>query len=361
MWFFTMLVTFHDNKCLLQDLDSHKMIGLGEQFEGLYRLVLDFSAFPLHNNSFIYHVSTNKNMTIPSSTLWHFKLWHVSHKRLSHMSKLYPSLSFDHQATCDICHFVRQKKLPFTNSLYVACSKFELLHFDIWGPLSITFVHNHRYFLTILDDYSIFVWIVLLKNKSKVSQHVKNFITLIENQYHITPKIVRSDNGPEFLLNSFYASKGIFHHKSCVETPQQHVRVKRKYQHILNVGRALLYQSKLPASYWSYALLHATFIINRVTSPTLHNKSPYKLLHDKFPDIDSFKVFGSLCYSTSLHSHITKLAARARKFVFLGYSIGFKGFVLLDIHTIEIHISTHVSFHEHIPPYPPSSSSITTD
>jgi len=199
----------------------------------------------------------------------------------------------------------------------------------------------------------------LLKNKSEVSQHVKNFITLIENQYHITPKTVRSDNGPGFLLNFFYASKGIFHHKSSVETPHQNGRVERKHQHILNVGRALLYQSKLLASYWSYALLHATFIINRVTSPTLHNKLPYQLLHNKVPDIDSLKVFGSLCYSTSLHSHRTKLAARARKSVFLGYSIGFEGFVFLDIHTREIHIYRHVSFHEHILHYPTSSSFIT--
>jgi hypothetical protein len=288
-------------------------------------------------------------------------LGHVSRKRLSHMSNIYPSLTFDHKATCDICHFAKQKQLPFSNSLSIASNKFELLHFDIWDPLSITSVHNYRYFLTILDDYSRFVWIVLLKNKSEVSQHVKNFITLIETQYHITPKIVRTDNGPKFLLNSFYASNGIFHHKSCVETPQQNHMVERKHQHILNVGRALLYQSKLPASYWSYALLHAAFIINRVTSPTLSNKSPYELLRNKVPDIDSFKVFGSLCYSTSLHSHRTKLAARVRKSVFLGYSIGFKGFVLLDIQTREIDISRHVSLHEHILPYPPSSSSITTD
>lgn len=72
-------------------------------------------------------------------------------------------------------------------------------------------------------------------------------------------------------------------------------------------------------------------------------------------------MFGSLCYSTSLDSHRTKLAARAKKFVFLGYSIAFKGFVLLDIHTREIHISRHVSFHEYIFPYPPSSSYITID
>jgi len=141
---------------------------------------------------------------------------------------------------------------------------------------------------------------------------------------------------------AFYASKGILHHRSCVETPQQNGRVERKHQHILNVGRALLYQSKLPTSYWSYALLHATFIINRVTSPTLHNKSPYQLLHNKVLNVESFKVFGSLCYSSTLQVQRSKLLSRARKSVFLGYSIGFKGSVLLDIHSREIHISRHI-------------------
>ena len=187
--------------------------------------------------------------------------------------------------------------------------------------------------LTILDDYSRFVWIVLLKSKSEVSQHVKNFINLINTLYHITPKIVRFDNGRAFLFNSFYASKCIVHHKSCVETPQQNGRVERKHQHFLNVSRALLYQSKLPSSYLSYALLHAIYIINRFTSPTLHNKSPYQLLHDTIPDVQSFKVFGSVCYSTSLQSHRTKLSAKAIKSVFLGYVVGYKGYVLLDIHT----------------------------
>jgi hypothetical protein len=272
------------------------------------------------------------------------------------MSSLYPSFQFDNKATCDICHFARQRKLSFPISTSIATSKFELLHFDIWGPLATPSVHNHRYFLTILDDHSRFVWIILLKHKSEVPSHVQNFVTLIETQFHITPKTIRTDNGPEFLLPSYYASKGIIHHKSCVETPQQNGRVERKHQHLLNVGRALLYQSKLPKCYLSYAILHATFIINRVTTPVLHNKSPYQCLYGSLPSIDSFKVFGSLCYASTLQVHKTKLDSRARKSLFLGYTTGMKGYVLLDLHSREIFVSRHVIFHEHILPYQKSPS-----
>lgn len=43
---------------------------------------------------------------------------------------------------------------------------------------------------------------------------------MIENQFHITPKVVKRDNGPAFFIPSFYASKGIVHHLSCVETSE---------------------------------------------------------------------------------------------------------------------------------------------
>jgi hypothetical protein len=260
---------------------------------------------------------------------------------------------------CDICHFAKQRKLPFNTSHSIAKTNFELLHFDIWGPLSTTSIHGHRYFLTILDDHSRFVWIILLKSKASVSLHVQNFITLIENQFHITPKVNRSDNGPEFFLTEFLASKGIMHQKSCVETPQQNGRVERKHQHILNVGRALLFQSKLHKQFWSYALLHATFLINIVSTPLLNNQSPYQILYNQTLDISHFKVFGSLCFASTLTSHRSKLDSRARKAFFLGYPPGMKGYVLYDLHSHNIFVSRHVTFYDHILPYNANTSNPT--
>jgi len=37
---------------------------------------------------------------------------------------------------------------------------------DIWGPLAITYVDGHKYFLTVVDDFSRHTWIFLLKTKS---------------------------------------------------------------------------------------------------------------------------------------------------------------------------------------------------
>lgn len=58
----------------------------------------------------------------------------------------------------------------------------------------------------------------MLNSKSEVSNHVKNLIQMLEKQNNAKVKIVRSDNGQEFLIPDFYALKGIIHQTSCVET-----------------------------------------------------------------------------------------------------------------------------------------------
>ncbi|WJX63250.1 hypothetical protein P8452_48162 [Trifolium repens] len=262
----------------------------------------------------------------------------------------------DFNSACDICHYARHRKSLFTLSSKRANKCYELFHFDIWGLVSVSSVHGHKYFLTALDDYSRFTWIILCKTKSEITTLVQNFITMIEKQFDCHVKTIRTDNGLEFLMPEFYASKGILHQTSCVETPQQNGRVERKHQHILNVGRALLFQSKLPKQFWSYAVLQAVYIINRIPSPLLNNKSPYTLCFHHEPDLNDLKVFGCLCYASTIQSHRTKFDVRARKSVYLGHKQGVKGAVLFDLNTRNIFVSRNVTFHEQILPYQSSNS-----
>jgi hypothetical protein len=282
------------------------MIGSGELIEGLYYLTS--KAKPSHTcttqtTTQIRNATHSSNIHIPSLALWHFRLGHLSHNRLLSMKHEFPFVTVDHNSVCDICHLARHRKLPYKLSVNKAAACGELIHFDIWGPNSVHSINGHRYFLTAIDDYSRFTWVILLKAKSEVSILVQNFVTMIEKQFNTSVKTIRTDNGPEFLIPDFYSSKGIVHQTSCVETPQQNGRVERKHQHLLNVGRSLLFQSKLPKQFWSYAVVHAAFIINRVNTPLLASKSPYHLLYNKPPDLSELKVFGSLCYASTLHIH----------------------------------------------------------
>ncbi|CAH9092150.1 unnamed protein product [Cuscuta epithymum] len=347
------------------------MIGLAKKSQGLYCLS---SA-----NSIESHLSSNKcnvshasptviNKTISdvnhpecSSLIWHLRLGHVSNtvlKELSHQYKEIPFTSFDN---CDVCHFSRQKRLPYPNSTNKSQRFFEKIHVDIWGPLSTTSIDGFRYFLTIVDDFSRFTWIHTLKHKSEVKSLLIPFILLIQNQFDCHLKQLRSDNGKEFLLHDFYQLHGIQHETSCVECPQQNSIVERKHQHILNTTRALIFQAKLPHNFWSFAARHATHVINRLPTPTLHQKSPFEVIYHSKPDLHSLKPFGCLAYSSTLSSGRSKLDSRANKCIFLGFKTGTKGYILYDIHHNNVFLSRNVTFCENDFPFHSFNTDVTYD
>lgn len=106
---------------------------------------------------------------------------------------------------------------------------------------------------------------------------------MIEAQFNSKIKVVRTDNGGEFNLKQFARKRGLYI-KPRVETPQQNAVVERKHQHILNVARALRFQSALPMLYWNDCVLTAAFLINRTPTPSLCDKSTFEILFKTKPN-----------------------------------------------------------------------------
>lgn len=108
-------------------------------------------------------------------------------------------------------------------------------------------------FLTLVDDYNRGTWTFLLKTKSNAFPVLKSFMAMVERQFNLKVKRIRSDNALELGKRTqeaaFLSSQGIIHERSCVATPQQNGVVKRKHKYLLKVARGLLFQSYLPVKF----------------------------------------------------------------------------------------------------------------
>lgn len=208
-----------------------------------------------------------------------------------------------------------------------------------------------------VDDCTRVTWIYLLKDKSSVVSVFPEFIQFVKMQYQMNIKAIRSDNAPKLAFTSLLRTHGIVHFFSCPYTPQQNSVVERKHQHILNVARALMFQSHVPLAYWGECVQTAVYLINRTPSPLLHEKSPYELLTKTSPSYDHLRVFGCLCFASTLSKDRNKFTPRASPCIFLGYPSSFKGYKLLQLDTNTISVSCNVVFHESIFPFHKESPS----
>ena len=94
---------------------------------------------------------------------------------------------------------------------------------DVQGPAPVISINDFRYYLVLIDEYSKFTWVYLLKNKSNVFDIFKYFKAYVENQLNVSLKVLRTNGGGEFTSNAFNlfcSSHGIIHQTTCPHTPQ---------------------------------------------------------------------------------------------------------------------------------------------
>jgi hypothetical protein len=158
---------------------------LGKQRNGLYYLVALATEKSLTNLS----SSTNRpvcNLTISSTDLCHSRLGHVSPSRLSFIAKNFLNFSIESKNACHTCPLAKQSRLPFGTSTISSTKPFDIIHCDIWGCYRHSSISDANYFLTIVDDYTRFTWIFLMRHKTEAQPILKHFFQLCFHSIRIS-------------------------------------------------------------------------------------------------------------------------------------------------------------------------------
>ena len=240
-----------------------------------------------------------KVSTIKSIVEWHEQLAHQNMKHIKTFLRR-NNIEFsdcDKDYICQPCLAGKQHRLSFENSSSRASAPLKLVHTDLCGPMETASLGNSRYFLLFKDDYSAYRYVYFLQHKSEVKTCLEKFINLAERETECKMKILRSDNGLEFInkeVTEILEGKGIRHQRTIVYTPQQNGRAERENRTLVEAARTLLSTTeKLDKTFWAEAINTVTYILNRTGPSPKCLESPYKLWHKKDIELHNFKIFGS--------------------------------------------------------------------
>ncbi|KAK1417226.1 hypothetical protein QVD17_26351 [Tagetes erecta] len=260
---------------------------------------------------------------------------------------------------CSPCQLAKAHKLPFEANEKRASNPLDLVHCDLWGPSPIITNDGYKYYVVFVDDYSRFSWLYPLKTKTEFYTVLQTFLRLVQTQLSRKVKVFQSDGGTEFtnkIVQKFFNENGTFQRFSCPYTAAQNGRAERKHRHIVETGLAMLFHARVPITHWVDAFSTATYIINRLPTKVLNEKSPFEMLFSITPSYTNFRVFGCCVYPYLRDYAPHKLAPRSIPCIFLGYAPQYKGYKCFDPASSRMYVTRHARFDENFFPYVSSSS-----
>ncbi|KAL4282228.1 hypothetical protein GQ457_03G017580 [Hibiscus cannabinus] len=337
--------------------------GFSVQFKGDVCCIFDicgskFAELKMKNNSFYLkldvvceHVYHAKDDVIP---LWHRRMGHFNLRTLKYMQSNdfvtdLPMLNI-YDDKCDSCQLGKSHRLPFSlDGVKRANMKLELVHSDLFGPMKTSSMNGSKYFVLFIDDLTRMCWVYFLKSKLNVLSTFKEFKIFAENQSDCKLKVLRTDNGGEYVsneFNDFCRDSGILHQLTVPRTPQQNGVCERRNRTVLEMARCMLFEKHLPKLFWAKAVATAVYLLNRLATKVVDGKTPFKAWSGSKPSVKHLRVFGSICYSHISANMRSKLDERAWRWIFVGYSSQSKGYRIYNLESKMIVVSRDVIFYE---------------
>lgn len=200
---------------------------------------------------------------------------------------------------CYICAKSKIKTLPFKSSEIRTTKPLELVHMDLSGQIRVPNREQLQYFLLIIDDFSRFIHVALIKYKSEAFDAFLKFKAVAERATNQQLVVFRSDNGKEFVNWKFSAlsdEQGLQRQFTTIHTPQQNAVAERGMGVIKQMARSMLLNGNTATSHWPYAVRYAVFTKNLVPNSAIKHEIPYERYYGKpFKEYGMLRPFGMRC------------------------------------------------------------------
>jgi transposase InsO family protein len=250
---------------------------------------------------------------------------------------------------CECCIKGKMSRCPIPKKAITrATSVLELVHTDLCGPMQNATPSGKRYFMTMIDDYSRFTQVYFLKFKSEVSKFINEYIKYAENKFEKKVKVIRSDNGREYITKELQRSlteMGIKVQYTAPYSAFQNGVAERKNRTLMEAARCMLIDAEMKKKYWAEAVNTACYLQNILPSKAV-DKTPFELWNRRKPDVKHLHIFGCKGYAHLPKEKRRKLDEKAISLTFVGYSAESKAYRMLDTATDKITISRDVKIIE---------------
>nr|GEU50429.1 integrase, catalytic region, zinc finger, CCHC-type, peptidase aspartic, catalytic [Tanacetum cinerariifolium] len=189
-------VAFLKHTCYVRDTDGVELIN-GSRGSNLYTISIE----DMMKSSPICLLSkSSKN----KSWLWHRRLHHLNFGTINDLARKdlvrgFPRLKFEKDHLCSACQLGKSKK--HTHKPKDENTNLEVLntlHMDLCGPMRVQTINGKKYILVIVDDYSRFTWVKILRSKDETPEVIIKFITQIQVGLNKSVRYVRTDNADIF-------------------------------------------------------------------------------------------------------------------------------------------------------------------
>lgn len=225
---------------------------------------------------------------------------------------------------CEACLVSKMKESSHpTKDKHKATAPYERLWSDLAGPLDTETRNGEKYVLGIVCEYTRYLWIYLLKNKSDATAKFDEFLTRHSGVKHLI-QTVSTDQGGEYSggFNLMLSRHQLKHWLTAANSPASRGTIERVWGTILPSAACNLRYSGLVKDgldLWGYALTYSVWCYNRVTHAG-DTMTPYEHLNHEKPDVSHARVWGCPCFAHVSVSQQVKSPAKEKSLrgIFLG-------------------------------------------